>query len=403
MRISPNFFLTRHLREARLASPAQKIRMKVLLVGHTYLVPINWAKLNALVSIGIDLQVLQPANWRNLDGLFLGKVPAQQSEDGRPLFLMENVVRPGHTASHLFTPLQALRTVARVRPDLIHIENEGYSYLATEMAALAKYVSAKTTLFVWENLDRRIHWSQTVCRKITLPMTNGLVCGSSGAEGQYRRWGFRGPTAVIPQLGVDPTLFHATEKLEASRPFTVGYIGRLVHQKGCDILLTASQLLGSRGLNLRCKICGSGPERAELEALSDRLRLGSIASFHDTVSPEEVPGVLNTLDVLVLPSRTVPFWAEQLGHILLEAMSAGVVVVGSRSGAIPEVIGQDSLLFQEDDPQELAAILAKLADNSEFYRESREYGMKRVKQKYTHEVIARQLAAFWSSVLNGRE
>src|SRR5690349_21380011 len=106
--------------------------MKVLLVGHTYLVPINWAKLHALVSIGVDLRVLQPANWRNLDGLFLGSVPPRQSANGRPLFLADNVVRPGHTASHLFTPGPAWRTVSRARPDLIHVENEGYSYLAAE-------------------------------------------------------------------------------------------------------------------------------------------------------------------------------------------------------------------------------------------------------------------------------
>ena len=59
----------------------------------------------------------------------------------------------------------------------------------------------------------------------------------------------------------------------------------------------------------------------------------------------DVPRHLRALDALVLPSESTPLWKEQFGHVLIEAMACGVPVVGSDSGAIPEVIGEAGLLF----------------------------------------------------------
>src|SRR5207302_6606714 len=90
---------------------------------------------------------------------------------------------------------------------------------------------------------------------------------------------------------------------------------------------------------------------------SERLRMPRQAGVHLLlpVSYADMPAFLKSLDVLVLPSVTIlPLHREQFGRVLIEAMAAGIPVVGSSSGAIPEVIGDAGLVVPERDPAALA-------------------------------------------------
>ena len=115
----------------------------------------------------------------------------------------------------------------------------------------------------------------------------------------------------------------------------------------------------------------------------------------------EIPGFLQRLHTLVLPSRSVERWKEQFGHVLIEAMSAGAVAVSSNSGEIPHVIGDEGLIFPEDDVNALAGHLQKLLDEPKFrgrlstlgrQRVVREYGWSAFAEK-THEIYERAMVA----------
>jgi len=373
--------------------------MKILLVGHTYLAANNRAKLRSLARQGIRLNVLLPSNWRHRgDVVYRGEIYDAQGGVDEFGFLPRCAIRPGHIASHLFSPVDVWRALTTVRPDLVHIENEGYSYLAGEIVPIAKTLGVKTTLFVWENIDKAVHWSQRICRGVSLSLVSGLVCGSSGAQEQYRGWGFKGPTTIVPQLGIDMNEFRPLNRKVRSAEFVVGYVGRLVPEKGVDVLLRAVSRLADSGVSIQCVIEGSGPARNDLMTLAGQLHIERFTSFGEGVPQDKVPEVLQKLDVLVLPSKTASHWKEQLGHILLEAMSVGAVVVGSRSGAIPEVIEKEELLFEENDHVGLEKIILKLATNAKFYRECRAFGLDRVRSTYTHEIVASKLAGFWRSL-----
>jgi glycosyltransferase involved in cell wall biosynthesis len=106
------------------------------------------------------------------------------------------------------------------------------------------------------------------------------------------------------------------------------------------------------------------------------------------------------MDVLVLPSRTVQGkWKEQFGHVLIEAMAMGIPVVGSSSGAIPDVIGKNELIFNEDDIKGLASILEKLAVNPKWRAQISQYVLDRVRENFTHETLAMQLVSFWNQIV----
>jgi glycosyltransferase involved in cell wall biosynthesis len=101
-----------------------------------------------------------------------------------------------------------------------------------------------------------------------------------------------------------------------------------------------------------------------------------------------MPGYLNGLDVLVLPSRTRPNWKEQFGRVLIEAMACGVPVIGSDCGEIPGVIGDAGLIFREGSVAELAARLACLQADPALRVQLQRKGRQRVLERYTQKHIA---------------
>jgi glycosyltransferase involved in cell wall biosynthesis len=102
--------------------------------------------------------------------------------------------------------------------------------------------------------------------------------------------------------------------------------------------------------------------------------------------------------VLALPSRTLPNWKEQFGRILVEAMACGVVVVGSDSGEIPNVIGEAGLVFPEDDKEALQAHLTRLIGDAGLRRRLAQAGRERVLENYTQAQIASQTMSVYRTL-----
>ena len=123
------------------------------------------------------------------------------------------------------------------------------------------------------------------------------------------------------------------------------------------------------------------------------------------VSYANMPGVLKSLDMLVLPSVTIlPLHREQFGRVLVEAMAAGVPVVGSSSGAIPEVIGDAGLVVPEGDSRALAHAIDRVLTEPDLRQTLVERGRKRVQDHYAWPVIADQtLDLFRSAAAHRRQ
>jgi glycosyltransferase involved in cell wall biosynthesis len=168
--------------------------------------------------------------------------------------------------------------------------------------------------------------------------------------------------------------------------FTAGYLGRLEANKGVDTLLEAAA--DCPGVQIR--VGGDGPERRSLEAIA-ALAADRVV-FTGRVAHEDVGAFLSGLDVLVLPSRSMPGWKEQFGRVLVEAMSRGVIPIGSATGAIPEVIGDAGFTFPEGDALALAGILNDL-QSRESLEELRRRAMDRACTWFSDERIARGYAA----------
>lgn len=138
----------------------------------------------------------------------------------------------------------------------------------------------------------------------------------------------------------------------------VGAVGRLYPEKGYDLLIRAVALLRDRGRRVFCAIVGDGPERAALQRLIDGLGVGEDVGL--VGRREDIGRILRELDVAVLSSVR-----EGSPLAMLEYMAAGVPIVATRVGGVPELIadGVHGLLVIPDDPGALAAGIERLLDD----------------------------------------
>jgi glycosyltransferase involved in cell wall biosynthesis len=247
-------------------------------------------------------------------------------------------------------------------------------------------------IFGWESIVRPLGFAEKWRRKRSLGRAKGLVGGNRVAAGILSRARPGLPVTVIPQLGLTPPL-------EVRRPensaLSIGFVGRLVPEKGLDVLFRACvKLLGKWSLT----VVGSGPEQENLEALAERLGIASRITWKGALPPEHVRALWSEVDTLVIPSRTTPDWVETFHQPLVEAMGHGVTVVGSDSGALPELIDTAGLVVPEDDIPALTAALQHLLDSPrERARLGREARL-RVMSEYVDDAVARRTLEFWATI-----
>ena len=367
--------------------------MRVLMISKACVVGIYQRKLEEIARLpDVDLTVIVPPSWRDPSGeLRLERAYVQGYR-----LLVEPIRFNGNFHIYHFPTLA--RRIHDLRPEVVHIDEEPYNFATWQALWLARRSGARTLFFSWQNILRRYPLPFRLGERYVLRNTDGGLVGTQSAADVWRAKGYRKPLTVIPQFGVDPVTFTPVEKRPAGRSFVIGYVGRLVPEKGVDILLRAlAQVAGS----WRLEIIGQGPERVALERLSRTLGLADRVSFTGQIPSLRMPGFYRDLDVIVVPSRTLPNWKEQFGRVILEAMACGVPVIGSDSGAIPEVVGSAGLIFPEGDQLALAERLRSLMENDTLRDQLATVGRQLAVEKFTHAQIAAQTVAVYRGLLAG--
>ncbi len=164
------------------------------------------------------------------------------------------------------------------------------------------------------------------------------------------------PSLVIPNPYSDEQFY---EMPEVPRNRDLVFLGRLVSQKGVDLLLNALSILKKEGLTPRLTVIGSGEMHFELQKLTDSLGLAEQVSFVSEKTGLELAQLLNAHRIMVVPSR--PF--ESFGVVALEGIACGCVVVGADQGGLKEAIGPCGVTFESESADSLAKCLADLLHN----------------------------------------
>lgn len=260
--------------------------------------------------------------------------------DPRLVLGLKRVIREGGyqiVHAHLFPALIHLAFVSYLEPRPAYlysehsIQNRRRQHKAIKVMDRFLYSRYRQILAVSEGVRTALcEWLPELSRKVeVVPNTVDGAEFEASPEGVAR---------LREELGID------------LREQVVLYAGRLIPEKGADILLAAAARLAGPGLPpVRLLLAGEGPLRPELEARGQRLPRAVRTSFLGNRA--DIPLLLGLADLVVLPSR----W-EGLPMILLEAMAAGKAILAAEVGGIPEAIrhGVNGWLAPPEDPAALA-------------------------------------------------
>ena len=352
--------------------------MRVLMLSKACVAGIYQPKLEAIARHGVELLVLAPPAWSDERGEQKLERAFTAGYELRATPIRFN----GSFHLHHYPGLG--HAISRFQPDIVHIDEEPYNLATWHALFHARRAGAKSLFFTWQNIQRRYPPPFSFGEAWTHRSADYALAGTEAAASVLRAKGYAGPLRVIPQFGTDESLFQPAPQ-RPSRPFTVGFIGRVVREKGIFILLQAmAKLTGDWQL----RIVGGGPALDDMRSLSRRLGVSRQLVCIGQLPSSDLPAEYHELDALVLPSLTLPNWKEQFGRVLTEAMASGVPVIGSDSGAIPGVIGEAGIITPEADIQALAAALQRLKDQPDLRKQLARLGRKRFLAHFTHGRIA---------------
>ena len=356
--------------------------MRVLMISKACVMGSYQKKLEELAAFDdVDLTLIVPPYWQEKGH----RIALERSHTEGYELVVEKMSLNGHFHLHFYPNLAT--HVKRLRPEIMHIDEEPYNLATFHATRLASGLGAESLFFTWQNLRRRYPFPFSWMEQYNYCHSAHAIAGNRDGVDVLRAKGYGGPVTVIPQFGVDTAVYKPPpgEAKEDRQPLQIGYVGRLVEEKGVDLLLRAVAELDGEW---RVSILGEGPHRARLLQLAEQLELRENVAFEPPLPTAKMPEYYRKLDALVLPSRARPHWKEQFGRVLIEAMACGIPVVGSNSGEIPHVIGQAGLLFPEEDVEALRAGLRNLIVDQGLRRALANKGRERVLEHYTQKAIA---------------
>jgi glycosyltransferase involved in cell wall biosynthesis len=336
------------------------------------------------------LVAVTPPAWHEPGGRTLRLEPADGPKDYE--LRIEPIRFNG--SYHLFYWPGLGRVLREVRPDIVHLDEEPYNLATAHGTWLARNAGVPALFFTWQNLLRHYPLPFKWLERSVYKQAAYAIAGSVEAQGVLRAKGYAGPSSVIPQFGVDPELFAPGGAPEG--PPVIGFIARLVEEKGIFVLLGA--LAGLPG-DWRLHVVGSGPLEDKARRRAAQLGIADRVTWERGMPSTQVPARLRTFTVLVQPSLTRLHWKEQFGRALMEAMACGIAVVGSASAEIPNVVGDAGLVVPEGDATALRDAIARVLGDRELRQALGRRGRARVLNCYTNQRIAEQTVMAYGSAL----
>jgi len=357
-----------------------------LILGHPLVVDANrtvWNEMAKLPDIEVDLVV--PARWNSNLIKQLQFSPNTETDSHLRHIYSLRVCFPGKASFFFFNPFSLWSVLRKNKYDGILLTQETWS-LALASLQLIRFFTfnnkTKTFLWVCQNIKKeKLKWLWPFERLITRNLSS--IMGCCHETEVVHEWKGLTPSSRYLPFSFDPQLFKPHS--ESSSKFRLGFMGRISEEKGMQVLKTAFQELRLEIPNLELLLAGDGPLRSEFEQLEGVKYLGLLPH-------QKAFEFFHHIDLFILPSLTKPFWKEQFGRVLIESAASKVLVAGSSSGAIPEVLEQlqSPYCFQEGDVKALKEIILKAIHLSSTERQHiLEKSYQRASEHFSHQSVAK--------------
>ncbi|BAI62782.1 putative glycosyltransferase [Methanocella paludicola SANAE] len=309
--------------------------------------------------------------------------------------------------------------------DIVHTAETftGYSYQAARYKAVSK---VKLALTVWENIPflsthlfrgfdgisetmRRALTGNDRIVEYTKSRADVFIAVTDRAKAALMIEGVPEDRIRVVPAGIDTGRFKPApadpelrKKLGASDDdLLVLYMGRLVKEKGVYDLLHAAMLIARDPelKSVKIAMVGTGPEK---DAVAERIAPAGLRErvlLAGGFSYSAVPDLYNAADTFILPSIPAPFWQEQFGMVLVEAMASGLPVISTMSGSIPEVVGDAGILIQPNDPLSIYNEIKRLAADASAREAYGKRGRRRALEKFDTRIVSEQVEAIYRDLM----
>lgn len=366
--------------------------MRAAIVSHLYADPANRAKLKALADLGVSVTAAVPDRWIPNAG---AAQTTRGGDDGGvrvvPIPVEGPVAEPGEL---LWNAKAVRKLLTEFEPDVIHIEEEPWTQPASMGLRLARRLNVPGVIATAESLARSYTIRQRLRRERSLRLAAGVVGANSLALALATKRRPTAPSLSLPRFGVTPP--PAVAPREPHTGLAIGFVGRLVPERGLDLLFRACVNLAGKWT---LTVVGTGPSQEELEGLAQRLGISARISWLGALPRQAVDEIWPRLDCLVLPSRTTERWVMTAGQAAIHAMANGVAVVGTDSGALPEIVGNGGRIVPEEDVPALTAVLQELYSDRTQCERLGSAGRRRIVEEFSDRAIAGKMLTFWRTLI----
>jgi len=380
-----------------------KMRLRLLSIGHSYCVGMNRKLPQWMARLGDsrwEVVVVAPSAYPgDLSPIATALEPGELCEVRTvPVHFTKQV--------HVFLYSRALRSLLAEHWDMVHVWEEPFIFAGGQIAAWTP-LKIPLVYYTCQNIAKQYPTPFREIENFCFRRAAGwLAMGQTTLATQMARGFSEKPCEVVPPC-VDPDTFRpdASARSAVVRKLgweddtlpVIGFAGRFVAEKGLKVMMSALDRIRTPW---RAMFLGGGPLGAEVlawgERYPDRVRVVTGISHH------EVPAYLNAMNVLCVPSQTALNWREQFGRVIAEAFSCGVPVIGSDSGEIPYVVGDDGIVVREGDVQGWAQSIEGLLLDEQRRRKLGERGREAALSRYSCRAVAHRHLEFFEQILQRR-
>lgn len=342
----------------------------------------------------LEVHLLVPRSWKEAHGLVVCEPEASPR-----LHVHQSDILFGYR-QHRVMYRELGRIIRAVRPHMVVLDQEPENYAAVQGVITTNKVSpgAKLAVTSSRNIDHveigfpyrfsfTHRWCDQYIRRHPVDACFVRTKAAIPFMQQYARNIVHIPFSVdANRLMKRPS----TKQTEGNTGLiTIGYLGRLIDAKGVRLLLNSFPHLPT---NTRLMFVGKGDLRDTLRAEAGRMGVGERVTILPPVPHDEVPRLLDQMDLIVVPSLETKHWKEQCPRVPIEAMACGVPVIGSQSGGIMEVLGEAGRFFRTGDLSDLVDKLLQLINDPPARTTLAALGRARALREYEIRLIAGRMA-----------
>jgi glycosyltransferase involved in cell wall biosynthesis len=296
--------------------------------------------------------------------------------------------------------------------DLVHTAETYYHYTRQALTAKRKGYVKKVIATVLENIPHNNEgiWGRSRFKARARKELDHMIALTQKTRDALIQEGADSDKITVISHFVDTKRFAPSSKTIARRgspqdKLTILFVGRLETYKGVlDILEAARLLLADEAMGqtkLKFLFVGEGSQKSTMLDFIRKWKLENYVEFRASLY-DGMPKIYELGDIFVAPSKPTATWMEQYCTALLEAQAAGLPIVTTRSGGIPENIGDAGLVVEPGNVSELASALKGFIVHEQARKM---YGAKAMKQaKTVHDIRigAQKMSQLYAQVLQSK-